>query len=227
MKKYTALLFDADGTLFDFDKAETFALESSLAERNIECTADILLTYKKINASLWSLLEQGKTIQADIRRDRFEKLFEHYGFDGDPALTGAAFIKYLSKGVFFLDGAIEILGYLHEKYPLYLVTNGITQVQESRYSISGMDKYFKAMFVSETLGVAKPHIEYFNMVFDAIGNAHKSETLIVGDSLTSDIEGGIVAGIDTCWYNPSGKQNACNSTPTYEISHLSELRNIL
>lgn len=227
MKQYKIILFDADGTLFDFDKAETYALQNALSESSIECTDEILKTYKSINASLWALLEQGKTTQNEIRKDRFTMLFEHFGFNGSPDETGTAFVKYLSKGAFFLDGAVDILEYLYEKYPLYLVTNGITQVQESRYERSSLAKYFKAMFISEALGVAKPHIEYFNRVFSELGDVNIDEVLIIGDSLSSDIKGGNNAGIDTCWYNPGGKTNDKGVVCTYEIAHLNELKNIL
>ena len=214
MKQYKTILFDADGTLFDFDKAETFALQNALSESSIECTDDILKTYKSINASLWVLLEQGKTTQNDIRKDRFTMLFEHFGFDGSPDETGTAFIKYLSKGAFFLDGAVDILEYLYEKYPLYLVTNGITQVQESRYERSSLAKYFKAMFISEALGVAKPHIEYFNKVFSELENVNKDEVLIIGDSLSSDIKAATTQELIPAGITPTEKRmTKCNWQP--------------
>jgi len=227
MSRYTSILFDADGTLFDFDKAETFAFRAALKEMSLPCSEDIVSDYKRINASLWELLEKGCITQKQIRIRRFEMLHERFRFAGNPQNTADSFIKFLSRGVYFLDGAVDILEYLHGKYKLYLVTNGITQVQESRYALSGIDKYFEAMFISEELKVSKPDVRYFDIVFSEIGLADKGEALIVGDSLTSDIKGGNNAGIDTCWYNPCGKANGKDARCTYEIAHLDNLTEIL
>lgn len=227
MSRYKTILFDADGTLFDFDRAETFAFQSALQENSLPCNEKILTKYKRINDSLWALLEQGKTTQAEIKIKRFELLHEKFSFGGNPGDTADSFIKFLSRGVFYLDGAVDILKYLHDKYTLYLVTNGITKVQKSRYALSELHKYFKAMFISEEIGISKPDVEYFNVVFDKISLENKEGTLIIGDSLTSDIRGGNNARIDTCWYNPSGKPNDKGVVCTYEISHLSELKNLL
>lgn len=227
MGKYKTILFDADGTLFDFDKAETFAFEVALKENSLPCNNEILTEYKRINDSLWALLEQGKVTQAQIRINRFETLHERFDFAGNPSDTADSFIKFLSRGAFFLDGAVEILEYLHKKYTLYIVTNGITKVQKSRYALSKLDRYFSAMFISEEIGVSKPDVGYFNVVFDKIALFNKEKAIIIGDSLTSDIRGGNNAGIDTCWYNPSGKQNDKGVQCTHEIAHLIELKNLL
>lgn len=227
MSKYTTILFDADGTLFDFDKAETFALSAALNELSLPYSETILQTYKQINASLWLLLEQGKTTQNQLRTKRFELLHKQFGFEGDPSLTCDKFVEHLSRGVFFLDGAQDILEYLHKTYTLYLVTNGITQVQESRYALSGLSRFFKAMFISESLGVSKPNKKYFDVVFKRAGITDPSSVLIVGDSLSSDIAGGNNAGIDTCWYNPSGKPNDTDAVCDLQIAHLSELKKLL
>ena len=227
MGKYTTILFDADGTLFDFDKAETFALQSALLELSLPYSEIILKEYKQINASLWLLLEQGKTTQGHLRNKRFKLLHKHFDFAGDPTKTCDAFIKHLSQAVFFLPGAQQLLEDLHKDYALYLVTNGITQVQKSRFALSGMSAYFKDMFISEELGISKPDRKYFDIVFKNAAITDLRRVLIVGDSLTSDIKGGNNAGLATCWYNPSAKSNTTDSVCDYEIAQLDELTKIL
>ncbi|MBT3319875.1 MAG: noncanonical pyrimidine nucleotidase, YjjG family [Clostridia bacterium] len=227
MNKFKTILFDADGTLFDFDKAETFALQNALAELNLPYNEIILQVYKQINASLWLLLEQGKTTVAHLRNKRFEILFEQFNLIGDPSQTCDMFFKYLMQAVFFLEGAQDILEYLHKTYDLYLVTNGVTVVQESRFALSGISKYFTAMYTSEELGISKPDKKYFDIVFERAGLTDPKSVLIVGDSLTSDITGGNNAGIATCWYNPENKTNTTDSICDWQVSRLSELKNIL
>ncbi len=227
MGKYTTILFDADGTLFDFDKAETFALSSALLELSLPYSEIVLKEYKQINASLWLLLEQGKTTQSHLRNKRFELLHERFSMPGDPKQTCDHFIKYLSQAVFFLPGAQQLLKDLHKDYALYLVTNGITQVQKNRFALSGMSNYFKDMFISEELRISKPDKKYFDIVLQKAAITDRSRVLIVGDSLTSDIKGGNNAGLATCWYNPSAKSNTTDSVCDYEIAHLDELPEIL
>lgn len=227
MSKYTTILFDADGTLFDFERAETFALQSALNELSLPYSKIILSEYKQINASLWLLLEQGKTTQSRLRNKRFELLHKRFNMPGDPKQTCEVFIKYLSQAVFFLPGAQQLLKDIHNDYDLYLVTNGITQVQKSRFALSGMSKYFKDMFISEELGVSKPDKKFFDIVFTSAAITDLASVLIVGDSLTSDIKGGNNACIDACWYNPDKKPNTTDSVCAFQIAHLHELPQIL
>ena len=134
---------------------------------------------------------------------------------------------YLGVGHYFIDGAEELLAYLHGKYDLYIASNGVAETQYSRMASAGINKYFKEVFISETTGSHKPEKAYFDYCFARMENFDPKTTLIIGDSLTSDIKGGLDAGIQTCWFNPKGKPSRPDIRPHYEIRSLKELQSIL
>lgn len=227
MKHYQTLLFDLDDTLLDFGQAENQALQKLFIDLNIPLTDDMKETYKMFNTGLWRAHEAGKIGRDELVNTRFAIFFEHYGKKVDGVEYERKYRNYLDEGHQLIDGAMELIQELYKKYDLYIVTNGVVTTQEKRLKDSGLASYFRHVFVSEEVGFQKPRIEFFNYVFEHLGNVDLDKTLIIGDSLTSDIQGGVNAGIDTCWFNPHGKKNNTDIQPTYEIRKLDEIYSII
>lgn len=225
--KYHWLLFDADGTLFDYDKAEASALRRTFLSFNLKHKPQYSLAYREINTQIWLAFERGEITQAQIRIERFEKLSNALGIDFDPVEFSQRYLKYLGEGTYLLDGAEEILAKLDGKISLTLITNGLKDVQRSRLGRSTIQHYFTNLIISEEVGASKPDERIFEVAFDKIGHPDKAEVLIIGDSLTSDIRGGNRYGIDTCWYNPESRICDQDVSIQYEIRELNELLDIV
>jgi 2-haloacid dehalogenase len=221
------VLFDLDDTLLDFHRAEAEAIRHTLAEIGIEPSDETVALYSRINRSCWAKLETGEYTREEVLHRRFDMLFDTLGVTGDAHETQKLYEYRLSLGAYYLDGAEELLDSLMGKYRLYLATNGIVNVQARRIKDSGIGKYFDGIFVSERIGYNKPDKRFFDAAFLEIPDFKLSETLIIGDTLTSDILGGINAGIKTVYFNPNGKKNDTGIDPDYEISSLGEFTEIL
>lgn len=227
MGKYEQVLIDADETLFDFRKAETWALDRACARFGVAATQTLAASYDEINRSLWRALERGETDQETLKTERFRILFRGAGLDIDPTDFGLAFIEGLSSAAFLLPGAEEICAYLGGKYALVLVTNGIREVQRSRLERSSLRDSFDAVAISEEAGSSKPDPGIFEYACGLTGKRDKDRMIMIGDSLGSDILGGIRFGIDTCWFNRAAVRNETEILPVYEVESLEELRTIL
>ncbi|PLS01890.1 YjjG family noncanonical pyrimidine nucleotidase [Neobacillus cucumis] len=227
MKKYKTLLFDVDDTLLDFAAAEALALEMLFKSRNISITSAIENHYKKINQGLWKSFEEGKIGRDEVVNTRFSLLFKEYGQIVDGVLMEKYYRSFLEEGHQLINGAFELISELQNHFDLYIVTNGVSRTQDKRLRDSGLHPLFKEIFVSEDTGFQKPMKEFFDYVFARIPESSEDQTLIIGDSLSSDIKGGQLAGLDTCWFNPQGKPNNSRINPTYEIRNLNELFQIL
>lgn len=221
------ILFDLDDTILDFKKAERTALTKALKTMNIPVTEHILNRYSELNISQWKRLELGEISREEVKVNRYRLLFEEFGINASPEQTTAIYEDNLCIGHFFIDGAEALLEGLYGKYNLYLVSNGAKRVQDGRLKSAGISHYFKGIFISETVGVEKPGRDFFNYCFDRIENFSHSETVIVGDSLTSDIKGGINSDIKTVWFNPHFTENNSDIIPDYEIHALTDLSVIL
>jgi len=224
--KYVWLLFDADGTLFDYDHAEETALKNTFAQSGFIYQLEYLNIYKTINSKFWKEFEKN-TIQRDgLKTERFKALFNELKIYADPFSFSNIYLNNLSLSTLLLEGAEEICRILSKRYNLAIITNGFKEVQRPRYESSSLINYFKEIIISDEIGAAKPEKEYFDIAFERIGNPAKSTVLVIGDSLTSDIKGGLDYGLDTCWYNPNGLISG-NNKIKFEIHSLKELLSFL
>lgn len=221
------VLFDLDDTLFDFHKAEKIALTKTLVHFGIDPTEETLALYSTINAAHWKRLELGEISREEVKVGRYRELFKTIGVECDPVKATAYYESMLAIGHYFMPGAPELLEELYRKYRLYIVSNGTAKVQEGRIGSSGIAKYMDGIFISQILGANKPDKQFFDICFAEIPDFSLSETVIIGDSLSSDIKGGINAGITTVWFNTKGIENDNDIKPDYTINELSEVPGLL
>ncbi len=226
-KKYKWLLFDADDTLFDFGLAEELAIKLTFEAFGLPTDKEYIEIYSKINDSLWKMLERGEVTKERLKVARFEQFCESCGFDRDGVALAQSYIDNLSKQTALLDGAYEVCEKLAEKYKMYIITNGIYAVQTARFSASSVKKYFEKCFISDAIGFSKPSRGFFDAVASDIPKFDPSLALVIGDSLTSDIKGGVEYGIDTCWLNSSGKPAPEGMSITYIIGDIRDILEIL
>ncbi|MFA6455536.1 MAG: YjjG family noncanonical pyrimidine nucleotidase [Bacteroidota bacterium] len=225
---YKVILADADDTIFDFGKSERHALERTFQDLHKSADMDALFTrYHAINKQLWADLELGLIDNKTLRVERFRRLFDEFGLSLPPKEFGDLYLQHLGEGAYLLDGAEELCKYLSEKYTLVIVTNGIKEVQRSRLGRSTIQQYVSGLIISEEVGVSKPHPHIFDAALRTANHSERHNVLMIGDSLNSDILGGINYGIDTCWVNPDGLPNTLSTEPTYQIRTIGELYNFL
>jgi YjjG family noncanonical pyrimidine nucleotidase len=222
-ERYQWLLFDADGTLFDYDRAEASALEEAFRQFGVPFNSDGLAAYRRINQQLWRAWEQGQITPDVLAVRRFERLFEEIRVSVSPELFSMAYTECLATCSELNDGAYEVLQALHGKYRLAILTNGLKAVQRPRLARSVIRDYIAALIISEEVGAAKPDRAIFDAAIARMGYPPRSAVLMIGDSLTADIQGAIHYGLDTCWYNPARQPRPPDLEITYEIAHLSEL----
>ena len=225
MRKYSVVLFDIDDTLLDFPRSEKEALCEAFMLSGVELNEEMITVYQKINYELWKALERGEIERDELMTRRFEDFAKFYGLDIDFLKVANDYLDCLGKKIYFIEGARELLEALYGKIRMYIVTNGLAKVQNSRYKLTGFDKIFDGMFISQEVGANKPDNRFFEYVAEHIDGFEKEKTIIVGDSLSSDIAGGINFGIDTCWYSAKGMTPKIQ--PTYTVDSLDKVLPIL
>ena len=225
---YKFLLFDLDHTLLDFDAAEDVALSQLLNEEGVEDIQAYKDYYVPMNRTLWKDLELKKITKQELVNTRFAKLFAHFGIEKDGAYLAERYQFFLSKQGQIFPGVEDLLKKLiHQGYELYAATNGITAIQTGRLEQSGIAPFFKEIFISEQLHTQKPDAAFYEKIGARISNFDKKNALMIGDSLSADIQGGNNAGIDTVWYNPHHLENKTQAQPTYEVDSYQALLEIL
>ncbi len=220
------LFLDLDDTILDFHKAERIAISKTIREFGVEPAEEILQLYHGINKWHWEQLELGKLTRAEVLVNRFGMLFEKLGVEVDAPKCAKVYEQNLSTGHWFLPGAEEAVDRLHKKYRLFLASNGTAVVQKGRMTSANLYRFFEKTFVSQEIGYNKPSKAYFDACFAQIPDFDPEKAVMVGDSLSSDIKGGINAGIKTVWVNPEHKTSG-DVKPDYEIEALSQLEALL
>ncbi|NTV90694.1 MAG: noncanonical pyrimidine nucleotidase, YjjG family [Clostridiales bacterium] len=229
MAKFDLMLFDADNTLFDFDRAEAVALEKVFEQYGFEYNLSILEKYKKINSFLWKEFEHARISKEILQVRRFSEILKVCGLQADAATLNNDYLVFLGQGGYLNEGALELCSTLSTTCTVAIVTNGISTTQKNRLKCSAIAPYIKHIIVSEDAGYQKPHQGFFKYAFDVCGwrEADKKKVMIVGDSLNADIKGGADFGITTCWYNPNGEKGTGKKKAHYTIGNLSELWKII
>jgi len=221
------LFLDLDDTILDFHKAERIALSKSIRSFGMEPTEEVLNRYHVINKWHWEQLELGRMTRAEVLLGRFSMLFEERCIAVDAEAVARTYEKNLGIGHWFLPGAEEAVELLSKKYRLFLASNGTASVQKGRMTSANLYRFFEKVFVSQEIGHNKPSREYFDACFAQIPGFDPEKAMIVGDSLSSDIRGGINAGIRTCWVNPTHGATKNGIVPDYEIEALHQLPALL
>lgn len=230
MKKYKYILLDADETIFDFKKAEETAFFKAFSDMGIEIAKEQYNTYHTINDTLWHLVEAGQRTHAQVRVERFELFLKYYNIDLNPNDVAIAYTDNLALCGILYPGAEEFCAILHKNNKTALLTNGSSHVQRGRIKAAGIARYFDGIIISEEVQVKKPDAQIFYLALQELGGKGREDakfTLMIGDSLNADIQGGRNAGMDTCWYNPDKNQNKTSIKPTYTAHSYNDILRLL
>ena len=221
------VFLDIDDTIFDFPWSESHALRSAYAELGLPMTDEMYEHYHRINRRWWQVHERGEVARDVMLVERHREMFREFSLDADPVALEKAYRRNLGIGFQYMPHAEEVLHDLRPKYKLYIASNGVAQTQYSRLASANLMNFFDGLFISEEIGALKPEPAFFSYMFSKIPDFDPEEAIIVGDSLMSDILGGIRAGIKTVWCNIAGREGNPDVHPDYEIRDLRELKNIL
>ena len=221
--RYDVILMDIDNTLLDFHAGTKESLISLLAGFGLELTKEREARFHVINDKLWTAYEHGEIPKSAIFERRFAEFLGEMGIETDPLEANETYAKGLQQSAVLMPGCMELLNALHGKCRLFAVTNGVVTTQTPRLKKAGFGPYFEQIFISEAMGCKKPEKEFFDKCFDAIGPVDKSRCIILGDSLTSDMQGGRNAGIATCYLGEDTGDERCD----FVISNLMEFLKIL
>ena len=217
------ILWDIDGTILNFQSAAENSLKNTFRKFGYgEITDELLHMYEEINDVYWCKLEKGEITKEKLLVERFVEFFTKIGVETTRVKEfNQAYLNGLLDTVVFMPEAYETVKKLHPQYKQYIVTNGVKQLQRQKIAKAKIEEFFDGIFISDEIGHEKPQIEFFDYVFDRIETQNRDEIMIIGDSLTSDIAGGIHAGIHTCWYHPSNEENHSDIKPKFTVtSHL-------
>jgi len=227
MQKYTCLLVDLDGTLMDFDKAELTSLEKTFQKHKIEFTKENVKKYDEINKALWRAYERGEIEKDKLVIKRYADFLEALKINGNAEEINTFYLNELSKRGETYEGAKEFLEKIHTHHIVVIATNGVAKTQNGRVKAGGLEPLVHFVINSEEAGAAKPDEDFFKYAMNIIGNIEKDSILMIGDSLTADIQGGINFGIDTCWYNPENEPVPDNIKPTYIATNYEDVLRVI
>jgi 2-haloacid dehalogenase len=224
MKTYQGFLFDADNTLFDYDRGELEALTETIgAFMPGVALGAALPAYRTINNGYWRRFEQGAVSIEELKPGRFRDLLALLCVPGDPLEMSRQYLQRLAGKAYLLPHAREVLEWLAPRAPLCLVTNGLSPVQRGRLAKAGVTGLFRVLLISEEIGISKPDPAFFHRAAAELG-LQPPELLCVGDNPSTDVRGALCAGIDACWFSPGGAEwELGDPRPTLVIRDLREL----
>jgi YjjG family noncanonical pyrimidine nucleotidase len=225
--RYDWVLLDADGTLFDFDRAQRAALEATATAHSLGSFEAVHDAFVRVCDRVWRRFERGEITADRLRVERFEDLLGELGVDGDAGRLSVDYVRELAGHTDLLPGAQEVVEGLARRVRLLLVTNGLAEVQRARFGASPIRRFFADVVISDEIGVAKPQRGFLDVAFERMGRPRRDRVLMVGDSLSADIEAGVRYGLDTCWFNPRGLPLDGGPTPTFTITRLGQIEGIV
>ncbi len=222
-----AILLDVDNTLIDFNKGAEWSMRKCFDEFNLEMTEDVISVFHKINDELWRRLEKGKLTKPELHKIRWQTIFDELGIKADGPVFEQKFIEYVPQAGIPVDGAKELLDFLYGKYIICYASNSSKSQQMIKLTKSDMLKYADHLFISDEIGYAKPAKEYFEECMARLSPIKKEEVILIGDSLTADIEGGLNFGIKTIWFDYLKKGDSGEVKPDYTVKSLDEIKSLL
>ena len=224
---YEYLLFDADDTLFDFPKASSRAFDAMCQAHDIPYTPEIYRLYHEINLELWAAFDRGEVTKEFVTLERYVRFLKALALDRDPAACNRDFLSALGEGVYPLPHAEAVCRGLKARgHRMFIITNAVASVQRSRLRGSVFGELFEAAFISEEAGAAKPSRTYFDYVRRRLPGLTNKKALVIGDSLSTDMQGANNAGLPCCWFNPAKKPRRAGLRVDYEITDLRKLLEI-
>lgn len=221
---YKYLLFDIDDTLLDFEVAQENAFKLLLADYDIEFTSEIYADYHQYNQNLWKQYEEGKLQKSELLDTRFPTFLSRFGVSvSEGKAVDDRYRLYLAQGNQLIDGVLELVESVANRYTLGIVTNGVSYTQRTRLANNGLTSYFSKIFISDEIGAQKPDSRFFDVVKETLVITDPREVLLIGDNLTADIFGGQQAGFDTCWVNKTDLPMTLTQSPTMVVRSVKEL----
>ena len=222
--KYPYLLFDADDTLFDFQAASSRAFAVMCRMNDIPNTPEVYQLYHEINAVLWRAFDRGEVSKDYVTRERYLRFLSALELKRDPDQCNLDYLTALGETVFPLPHAEEVCRQLADQgHQLYIITNAVASVQRSRLKHCSFGDLFQYAFISEEAGASKPDPAYYQYVRTRLPEITSENTLIIGDSLTTDIKGANNADLPCCWFNPNRLPTPPDLTIDHEIHDLRDL----
>jgi len=238
MSNYKILIFDLDDTLIDNNKSVKYAFMCLVYKLNIKYTDELFEKWRKFDIAYWRLWESGNMLLPNtfksledkiiyLRANRFILFFKDLNLSVDDAISiNELYCSMLGVNIVEIEGAKELLTKLSNHYEILIATNGPKNAAISKVDKINVSSYVSYIISSEEVGYSKPMPEFFDYLYNKIDNNNKDEMLLIGDSLTTDILGGMNNGIDTCWFNRRGEKSTGYKVD-YEIKDLLELKEIL
>ena len=223
----TTVFLDVDNTLLDFHLCSLESMKEGFDEWGMDFTDEVFTVFNEINDGLWHKIEKGEITRDELFCIRWQLIFDRLGIDKNGPDFEKMFVENLAESAIPVEGAGSLVEYLASKYDLYVTSNAIHRQQIVRMTKAGMIDYIKDFFTSEKIGYAKPTKGFFDECFKRLPDVKKESVIIIGDSLTADIKGGVDYGIKTCWFNFKGEKYDIRPECDYIVDRLGDIKEIL